>query len=137
MFYDCEEGENIQVKFSQFARSIYGDHASADLTPWVTDSNSNFNNKSPISNQHGSGAFIAGQFNKGQVDASLLDLHGVNHPSYTGGGTNVLYGQSSSRDIAVNIVETFFVLAQYSFWQVDSFDKNILLINSILVFDFF
>jgi hypothetical protein len=45
-------------------------------------------------------------------------LSGLNHPSYTGGGANILYGQSTSRDIAVNIVETFFVMTQYSFWRV-------------------
>eukprot|EP01035_Chromulina_nebulosa_P027670 gene27670-36420_t len=112
IFYDCEEGDKIHVKFSKFAATI-GENSYTDLPLWVTD-NSN----------HGGGENSTGSvamdslMRKGQVDASLLDIQGINHPSYTGGGANILYGQSTSRDIAVNIVETFFVLTQYSFWRI-------------------
>ena len=79
VFYDCEEGDNIHLKFSKFAATI-GENSYADLPLWVTDSNSGGSGSSTARAAE-SGAAAANAVDnsllrKGRVDASLLDIQG-------------------------------------------------------------
>mmetsp|Transcript_27612 Transcript_27612/g.39197 ORF Transcript_27612/g.39197 Transcript_27612/m.39197 type:complete len:718 (+) Transcript_27612:13-2166(+) len=130
MFYDCEEGEKIQLKVSKLARSI-GSHLPGFHESDDVDDDEEAENNSPKIPQwilmRGFAAGIKGGDRRGVLsEHSSSDSGSVNMPSISAarrkkpsmGGGESLHSQSTSRDIAVSIVETVVVLAQYSFWQV-------------------
>lgn len=110
MFYDCDDGfseRGSSQKLPNFFRSFSytsgtprgnPDYLSGGTTP--KGSYRNIPTPTELRNHY--------------YENNINQIHGRHHHEFAGPGGE----HYSSRDIAVNIVETCFVLVQYSYWQV-------------------
>ncbi len=97
LFYDCEEGSGL-LKSSRSSRSVGDAGSSLQFFKAEDAGSSNSSVLASIQQQYG-----------GRTMA-------VPHPPSAEKEGD--FQQGSARDMAVNIVETLFVLAEFSFWKV-------------------